>query len=130
MSSILVVLATFFFFEASYVFLFRGDYCSIYVWVGHCMPAHESTHQDYKIPTPIRPTSTLFKNRKPIWPKAGAVVCRIFFIFIFKKKLKFQKYMAVSKNFKTIPLSPRQWATGDLSPPGWATGPKRKKNYI
>ena len=25
--------------------------------------------------------------------------------------------MAVSKNFKTIPLSP----------PGWATGPKRKK---
>ena len=29
--------------------------------------------------------------------------------------------MAVSKDFKTIPLSP----------PGWATGPKRKKkNYI
>ena len=31
-----------------------------------------------------------------------------------------QKYMAVSKNFKTIPLSPS----------GWATGPKCKKNYI
>ena len=35
--------------------------------------------------------------------------------------------MAVSKNFKTIPLSPPAWATGGLSPPGWATGPKRKK---
>ena len=36
--------------------------------------------------------------------------------------------MAVSKNFKTIPLSPPAWATGGLSPPGWATGPKCKKN--
>jgi len=35
--------------------------------------------------------------------------------------------MAVSKNFKTIPLSPPAWATGGLSPTGWATGPKRKK---
>ena len=33
--------------------------------------------------------------------------------------------MAVSKIFKTIPLSPPAWATGGLS--GWATGPKRKK---
>ena len=39
--------------------------------------------------------------------------------------------MAVSKNFKTIPLSPPAWATGGLSLPAWATGPKRKqKNYI
>ena len=30
--------------------------------------------------------------------------------------------MAVSKNFKTIPLSPPAWATG-------ATGPKRKKKF-
>ena len=36
--------------------------------------------------------------------------------------------MAVSKNFKIIPLSPPAWATGGLSPPGWATGPKCKKN--
>ena len=35
--------------------------------------------------------------------------------------------MAVSKNFKTIPLSPLAWAIGGLSPTGWATGPKRKK---
>ena len=35
--------------------------------------------------------------------------------------------MTVSKNFKTIPLSPPAWATGGLSPLGWATGPKRKK---
>ena len=35
--------------------------------------------------------------------------------------------MAVSKNFKTIPLSPLAWATGGLSPSGWATGPKCKK---
>ena len=35
--------------------------------------------------------------------------------------------MAVSKIFKTIPLSPPAWATGGLSPTGWATGPKRKK---
>ena len=35
--------------------------------------------------------------------------------------------MAVSKNFKTIPLSPLAWATGGLSPSGWATGPKYKK---
>ena len=35
--------------------------------------------------------------------------------------------MAVSKIFKTIPLSPPVWATGGLSPTGWATGPKRKK---
>ena len=40
-----------------------------------------------------------------------------FFSFLYLKKLEFQKYMAVSKNFKTIPLSP----------PGWATGPKCKK---
>ena len=39
------------------------------------------------------------------------------FSFLYLKKLKFQKYMAVSKNFKTIPLSP----------PAWATGPKYKK---
>ena len=50
-----------------------------------------------------------------------------FFIFVFKKKLKFQTYMAVSKNFKTIPLSPLAWATGGLSPSDWATGPKCKK---
>ena len=36
--------------------------------------------------------------------------------------------MAVSKNFKTIPLSPLAWATGGLSPSGWATEPKCKKN--
>ena len=36
--------------------------------------------------------------------------------------------MSVSKNFKTIPLSPPAWVTGGLSPPGWATGPKCKKN--
>ena len=36
--------------------------------------------------------------------------------------------MAVSKNFKTIPLSPPAWATGGLSPLGWVTGPKCKKN--
>ena len=53
---------------------------------------------------------------------------RIFFIFILKK-IKFQKYMAVSKNFKTIPLSPPARATGGLSPPGWATGPKYKKKF-
>jgi len=53
-----------------------------------------------------------------------------FFSFLYLKKLKFQKYMAVSKNFKTIPLSPLAWATGGLSPFGWATGPKCKKNYI
>ena len=38
--------------------------------------------------------------------------------------------MAVSKNFKTIPLSPSLApCLGDrgLSPPGWATGPKHKK---
>ena len=35
-----------------------------------------------------------------------------FFSFLYLKKLKFQKYMAVSKNFKTIPLSPLAWATG------------------
>ena len=35
--------------------------------------------------------------------------------------------MTVSKNFKTIPLSPPAWATGALSPHGWATGPKCKK---
>ena len=35
--------------------------------------------------------------------------------------------MVVSKNFKTIPLSPPAWATGGLSPPAWETGPKRKK---
>jgi len=29
-----------------------------------------------------------------------------FFFFIFKKKLKFQKYMSVLKNFKNIPRSP------------------------
>jgi len=29
-----------------------------------------------------------------------------FFSFLYFKKLKFQKYMAVLKNFKTIPLSP------------------------
>jgi len=40
-----------------------------------------------------------------------------FFSFLYLKKLKFQKYMAVLKNFKTIPLSPS----------GWATGPKCKK---
>ena len=40
-----------------------------------------------------------------------------FFSFLYLKKLKFQKYMAVSKNFKTIPLSP----------PGWATERKCKK---
>ena len=36
--------------------------------------------------------------------------------------------MAVSKNFKTIPLSPLP-CLGDrgLSPSGWATGPKCKK---
>jgi len=49
------------------------------------------------------------------------------FSFLYLKKLKFQKYMAVSKIFKTIPLSPPAWATGGLSPTGWATGPKRKK---
>ena len=39
--------------------------------------------------------------------------------------------MAVSKNFKTIPLSPLDWATGGLSPSGWATGPKcKKKIYL
>ena len=52
------------------------------------------------------------------------------FSFLYLKKLKFQKYRAVSKIFKTIPLSPPAWATGGLSPSGWATGPKRKKNYI
>ena len=36
--------------------------------------------------------------------------------------------MAVSKKFKTIPLSPSAWATASLSPPGWATGSKCKKN--
>ena len=46
------------------------------------------------------------------------------FLFLYLKKIKFQNYMAVSKNFKTIPLSPR---TGGLSPSGWATGPKCKK---
>ena len=35
--------------------------------------------------------------------------------------------MTVSKNFKTIPLSPLAWATEGLSPSGWATGPKCKK---
>jgi len=49
------------------------------------------------------------------------------FSFLYLKKLKFQKYMAISKIFKTIPLSPPAWATGGLSPTGWATGPKRKK---
>ena len=34
-----------------------------------------------------------------------------FFSFLYLKKLKFQKYMTVSKNFKTIPLSPPGWAT-------------------
>ena len=29
-----------------------------------------------------------------------------FFSFLYLKKIKFQKYMAVSKNFKTISLSP------------------------
>src|SRR6185437_9839049 len=29
-----------------------------------------------------------------------------FFFFIFKKKLKFQKYMSVLENFKNIPRSP------------------------
>ena len=29
-----------------------------------------------------------------------------FFFVIFKKKLKFQKYMSVLKNFKNIPRSP------------------------
>ena len=55
---------------------------------------------------------------------------RGFFSFLYLKKSKFQKYMAVSKNFKTIPLSPLAWATGGLSPSGWARGPKCKKNYI
>ena len=53
-----------------------------------------------------------------------------FFSFLYLKKLKFQKYMVVSKNFKIIPLSPLAWATGGLSSSGWATGPKCKKNYI
>ena len=53
-----------------------------------------------------------------------------FFSFLYLKKLKFQKYMAVSKNFKIIPLSPLAWATGGMSPSGWATGSKCKKNYI
>ena len=53
-----------------------------------------------------------------------------FFHFYILKKLKFQKYMAVSKNFKTIPPSPLAWATGGLSPCGWATRPKCKKKYI
>ena len=35
--------------------------------------------------------------------------------------------MVVSKNFKTILLSPLAWATGGLSPSAWATGPKCKK---
>ena len=39
-----------------------------------------------------------------------------FFSFLYLKKLKFQKYMAVPKNFKTIPLSPPAWATGACRP--------------
>ena len=35
--------------------------------------------------------------------------------------------MAVSKNFKTIPLSSLAWATEGLSPSGWATRPKYNK---
>src|SRR6185312_2816369 len=68
-----------------------------------------------------------------------------FFFFIFKKKLKFQKYVSVLENFKNIPRSPyrgRQgsnvffffkFATkslekkkeGGMSPPQRATGPCR-----
>jgi len=40
-----------------------------------------------------------------------SIKSRDFFHFYIKKKLKFQKYMAVSKNFKIIPLSPPGWAT-------------------
>ena len=35
-----------------------------------------------------------------------------FFFFIFKKKLKFQKYMSVLESFKNIPRSPYGGATG------------------
>ena len=35
-----------------------------------------------------------------------------FCFFIFKKKLKFQKYMSILKNFKNIPRSPSHRATG------------------
>ena len=34
-----------------------------------------------------------------------------FFSFLYLKKLKFQKYMTVPRNFKNGPLSPRQGAT-------------------
>ena len=49
------------------------------------------------------------------WPE-GSTSNRGFFSFLYLKKLKFQKYMAVSKNFKTIPLSPPAWATGACRP--------------
>ena len=35
-----------------------------------------------------------------------AALVGLFFIFIFKKKLKFQKYIAIPKNFKNGPMSP------------------------
>ena len=48
--------------------------------------------------------------------RCRCVATRGFFSFLYLKKLKFQKYMAVSKNFKTIPLSPLAWASGACRP--------------
>ena len=48
-----------------------------------------------------------------------------FFSFLYLKKIKFQKYMAVSKNFKTIPLCDR-----GLSPQAGRQDLNIKKNYI
>ena len=38
--------------------------------------------------------------------------------------------MAVSKNFKTIPLSPPAWATGGLSPPAGRQDLNVKKIHL
>ena len=94
-----------------------------------------------------------FRLRLSKWWMDGSCACvlvtergtdySVFFFFIFKKKLKFQKYMSVLENFKNIPRSPYWGATGlkcnffsfkfttkslerkkgGLSPVGGATGP-------
>ena len=52
------------------------------------------------------PRATAHGNHPPQSATSG------FFFFIFKKKIKFQKYMSVLKYFKNIPRSPSHRATG------------------
>ena len=54
----------------------------------------------------LRPMAWLRPVKMTATINPSLLTVRRFFLFYFLKKLKFQKYMSVLKNFKTTPRSP------------------------